>query len=185
MRALLRNERDSSAVRLLSASPRLNAVLRTTCTATRLAGGHANNALPQLATATLNCRIVPGHSVEAVQETLRRVVADTAIEFRKISAEEPEPPVTALAPEIMEPIGEITREMFGVPVVPFMSPGGTDSRFLRSAGIPSYGVSGLFGDPNDVRAHGRDERMLVKSFYDGQEFLYRLVLRLAGGGPAL
>ena len=183
MRALLRNERDAAAAKLLSASPRMNAVLRTTCTATRLAGGHANNALPQVATATVNCRVVPGETVEAVQATLARVAADTAIAIAKISATEPAPPVTALDPEVMGPIEQITRDMFGVPVVPFMSPGGTDSRFLRAAGIPSYGVSGLFGDPNDVRAHGRDERMLVKSFYDGQEFLYRLMLRLAGGSP--
>jgi len=184
MRALLRNERDAAAARQLSAAPRMNAVLRTTCTTTRLAGGHANNALPQLATATVNCRIVPGQTVEAVQATLARVVADTAITIARITADEPAPPVTALAPEVMGPIGDITRDLFGVPVVPFMSPGGTDSRFLRSAGIPSYGVSGLFGDPNDVRAHGRDERMLVKSFYDGQEFLYRLMVRLAGGAAA-
>ena len=86
----------------------------------------------------------------------------------------------ALVPAVMGPIGRVTREMFGVPVVPFMSTGATDGRFLRSAGIPTYGVSGLFGDPNDVRAHGRDERMLVKSFYEGLEFLDRLVRRMAG-----
>jgi len=105
-----------------------------------------------------------------VQAALVRVVADTAIHIAQLPADEPSPPPepSALVPGIMGPIGEITREMFEVPVVPFMSPGATDGRFLRSAGIPTYGVSGLFGDPNDVRAHGRDERMLVQSFYEGR-----------------
>ena len=81
----------------------------------------------------------------------------------------------------MEPIEAVTKELFDVPVVPFMSTGATDGRFFRGAGIPVYGVSGLLGDPDDVRSHGRDERLLVRSFYDGQEFLWRLVRRLAGG----
>jgi acetylornithine deacetylase/succinyl-diaminopimelate desuccinylase-like protein len=157
MRAILKDPRDTSAARLLSATPRYNAFLRTTCTATRLAGGHAYNALPQSATASVNCRVLPGEPLDSVKETLARVVADTGIR------------ITDLA-RVREP-----------PPVPFMSAGATDGRFLRAAGVPTYGVSGLFGDPNDVRAHGRDERMLVKSFYDGQEFLYRLMVRLAGG----
>ena len=188
MRALLRDERDAAAARKLSVTPRFNATLRTTCTPTQLSGGHAPNALPQLATATVNCRITPGETVEQVQAALGRVVADTAIHIALLPADEPSPPPepSALVPAVMGPIGEVTREMFGagVPVVPFMSTGATDGRFLRSAGIPTYGVSGLFGDPNDVRSHGRDERMLVRSFYEGLEFLDRLVRRVAGGETA-
>jgi acetylornithine deacetylase/succinyl-diaminopimelate desuccinylase-like protein len=182
MRAILRNERDAAAARKLSATPRFNATLRTTCTPTLVSGGHAHNALPQLVTANVNCRILPGETVEEIQAALGRIVADTAIRIAPLPANEPSPPPgpSALVPAVMGPIGEITREMFGVPVVPFMSTGATDGRFLRSAGIPTYGVSGLFGDPNDVRAHGRDERMLVKSFYEGLEFLDRLVRRMAG-----
>ncbi|HET9041212.1 MAG TPA: M20/M25/M40 family metallo-hydrolase [Gemmatimonadales bacterium] len=184
MRALLRNPRDTAAARLLSVSPRYNAVLRTTCTATRLAGGHANNALPQLATATVNCRVLPGESLDSVKATLARVVADTGIRIGEaVPRHEPPSIPSPLGAEIMEPVAAVTRELFGprVPSVPFMSTGATDGRFLRAAGVPTYGVSGLYGDPNDVRAHGRDERMLVKSFFDGQEFLYRLMVRLAGG----
>ena len=182
MRAILRNERDAAAARQLSATPRFNATLRTTCTPTLVSGGHAHNALPQLVTANVNCRILPGETVEEIQAALGRIVADTAIRITPLPANEPSPPPgpSALMPSVMGPIGKVTREMFGVPVVPFMSTGATDGRFLRSAGIPTYGVSGLFGDPNDVRAHGRDERMLVKSFYEGLEFLDRLVRRMAG-----
>jgi acetylornithine deacetylase/succinyl-diaminopimelate desuccinylase-like protein len=187
MRALLGNERDARAARTLSATPRFNAILRTTCTPTRLSGGHAANALPQLAGATVNCRIVPGETIAETQAALGRIVADTAIRIALLPSDEPAVPPgpSALVPAVMEPIGEVTRAMFGpVPVVPFMSTGATDGRFLRAAGIPVYGVSGLFGDPNDVRAHGRDERMLVRSFYEGLEFLDRLVRRVAGGRAA-
>ena len=187
MRALLENERDPAAARKLSVVPRFNAILRTTCTPTRLSGGHAANALPQLATATVNCRIAPGETVEATQAALGRILADTAIHLALLPpAESSTAAPSPLEPAVMGPIGEVARELFGsVPVVPFMSTGATDGRFLRSAGVPTYGVSGLLGDPNDNRAHGRDERMRVKSFYDGQEFLWRLVQRLAGGGAPL
>jgi acetylornithine deacetylase/succinyl-diaminopimelate desuccinylase-like protein len=182
MRAILRNPQDTAAARLLSATPRYNAFLRTTCTATRLAGGHAYNALPQSATASVNCRLLPGELLDSVKATLAGVVADTAIRITDLArVQEPPSIPSPLGAEIMGPIATVTRELFGprVPPVPFMSAGATDGRFLRAAGVPTYGVSGLFGDPNDVRAHGRDERMLVKSFYEGQEFLYRLMVRLA------
>jgi len=186
MRAILRNQRDPAAVRKLASVPRFNATIRTTCTPTRLSGGHAPNALPQLATANVNCRIAPGETIDETRATLERVVADSAIHIAYVpTAGPPAPTPSALVPEIMGPIGEVTRELFGpVPVVPFMSTGATDGRFLRAAGIPTYGVSGLFGDPNDVRAHGRDERILVRSFYEGLEFLDRLVRRVAKGEGA-
>lgn len=181
MRALARNARDEAAAALVSTTPRYNSTLRTTCVATMLRGGHAQNALPQLAAANVNCRILPNTSAAAVRDTLIRVVGDTSI---KVSAA-PALPTTApspLLPELFGAVERLTREMFGdIPVIPTMGTGATDSKYFRAVGIPAYGVSGIFGDPNDGRAHGRDERIAIKSFYDGQEFLYRLVKELAGG----
>ena len=159
-------------------------MLRTTCVATRLAGGHAYNALPQTASANVNCRIVPTQTPNEVRESLARVFSDTGIKITETVPihEKSGAAPSALTPELMNPVTEITHSMFGanVPVVPGMSTGATDGRLLRASGIPTYGVSGIFEDPADSRAHGRDERLLVKSFYDGQEFLYRLVHKLAG-----
>ena len=185
MRSIVANQGDSAAAAVLSKTPRYNSMLRTTCVATRLAGGHAYNALPQTATANVNCRIVPTQTPDEVRATLERAIGDTGIRItatvpiREKSGAAPSP----LTAELLDPVTEITHALFGadVPVIPVMSTGATDGRFLRAAGIPTYGVSGIFGDPNDARAHGRDERLLVKSFYDGQEFLGRLVHRLAGG----
>ncbi len=187
MRAIVKNPKDAAAAKTLSAVPRYNSMLRTTCTATRLAGGHAYNALPQTASANINCRIVPTETPEQVRATIARVVADTAIKIsetvaiREKSVAAPSP----LTPELMTPVTELTHAMFGpgVPVIPLMSTGATDGRFLRAARIPTYGLSGIFSDPGDIRAHGRDERLLVRSYYDGQEFLHRLVAQLAGGAP--
>jgi acetylornithine deacetylase/succinyl-diaminopimelate desuccinylase-like protein len=136
--------------------------------------------LPQGVTANVNCRILPGEDPAEVQRTLVRVVNDPKISVTAVKPAKPSPP-SPLTAEIMQPIARITEEMWpGVPVVPFMSTGATDSLYLRQIGIPMYGVSGLFGDMDDVRAHGRDERMGVKAFYDGQEFLWRLVNQLSG-----
>ena len=183
MRAIVRNPGDSAAAALISVQPRFNSMLRTTCVATRLSGGHANNALPQTATANVNCRIVPNKPPDEVRQTLVRAIGDTGIEVSRAPALDPSAP-SPLLPELITPVERLTREMFGnVPVIPTMSTGATDGRALRSAGIATYGVSGLFGDPNDARAHGRDERMLVKSFFDGQEFLYRLMKELTSARP--
>ncbi len=189
MRAIIANAGDSAASEVLSRDPRYNSMLRTTCVATRLSGGHAYNALPQTATANVNCRIVPTQTPEQVRDQLARVFGDTGIHItstvpiRERSGAAPSP----LTAEVMEPITALTKQMFGaeVPVVPVMSTGATDGRFLRAAGIPTYGVSGLFGDPADSRAHGRDERILVKSYFDGLDFLGRLVHELAGGKLAM
>lgn len=187
MRAIVADPRDSAAAGVLSRDPRYNSMLRTTCVATRLSGGHAYNALPQTATANVNCRIVPTSNPREARDALVRVVADTGVHVTETYAlgERADPGPSPLSAEIMDPVTSITHAMFGddVPVIPVMSTGATDGRRLRSAGIPTYGVSGLFGDPNDSRAHGRDERMLVKSYYDGLEFLGRLVHRLAAGTP--
>jgi acetylornithine deacetylase/succinyl-diaminopimelate desuccinylase-like protein len=166
----------------LSANPAYNAQLRTTCVATMLEGGHAYNALPQVARATVNCRIMPGDPVDEVKATLVRVLGDDQIAVTQIG----EPVLSApsgLHKEIMSAIETLSAQFWpGAPVVPTMSAGATDSSYLRNAGIPTYGHSGLAGDVDDVRAHGKDERVLVKAFFDGQEYLYRLVKMLSSGG---
>ena len=180
MRAVARDTPDPEAAARLSQSPTYNSTLRTTCVATRLDGGHANNALPQTARATVNCRILPDDPVEGVLKTIQQVVGDKVTVMR-MSEPVPSAP-SALRPEVMGPIEKVTGEFWpGVPVVPAMSTGATDSRFMRNGGIPMYGVSGLFLDQDDNRSHGLNERMPVKSLYDGHEFLYRLVKELAGG----
>jgi acetylornithine deacetylase/succinyl-diaminopimelate desuccinylase-like protein len=157
-------------------------MLRTTCVATRLEGGHANNALPQLARAVLNCRILPGHSADEVRAELVRIVADEAVEVATTDTPSVPAPASPLSPEVMRAVEKVTAEMWpGLPVVPTMSAGATDSRYFRNAGVPAYGVSGIFHDVDDIRAHGRDERLGVQQFYEGQQFLWRLVLELSGG----
>ncbi len=183
MRAVVTHPGDSAAAATLAAVPRYNAMLRTTCVATRLAGGHANNALPQTATANVNCRVLPGTAPQAIRDTLLRVLADSAIHVSSAPEATPAAP-SPLRPELMTPVERLSKEMFGdIPVIPTMSTGATDGKYLREAGIPTYGVSGIFTDINDVRAHGRDERIPVKSLYGGQEFLYRLVKMLCSGKP--
>jgi acetylornithine deacetylase/succinyl-diaminopimelate desuccinylase-like protein len=179
MKALVTNPADREAVAVVTADPRYNSMLRTTCVATGLSGGHATNALPQLAEANINCRIYPDESAEQVRDSLVRAIGDTAVQVL-IRSQRPPSPATALLPELMQPVERITRELFGnVPVIPAMSTGATDSRFFRQKGVPAFGVSGLFSDPAvDARAHGKDERMRVQSYYEGQEFLFRLTKAL-------
>ncbi|MGH9333340.1 MAG: M20/M25/M40 family metallo-hydrolase, partial [Vicinamibacteria bacterium] len=170
---------DPEAAARLSKSAYYNAVLRTTCVATELQGGHAENALPQTARATVNCRIFPGTAARDIQDTLVSVIADENVRISPVQNATPSLP-SPLLPEVMGAIERITEEMWpGVPVVPTMSTGATDGLYLRNAGIPTYGVSGIFSDVDDSRAHGKDERLLVSSFYEGREFLYRLVLALS------
>ena len=179
MRTMLADPRNAPAVERLQAFPHYNARMRTTCVATRLSGGHADNALPQTAEAMVNCRILPNQDPAAVLATLRRI-AGSAVEITPDATPNPSSP-SPLSAEVLGPIERITEEMWpGVPVVPVMSTGATDGLYLRRAGIPVYGVSGLFGDVDDVRAHGQDERILIRSFLEGQEFLYRLVKALSG-----
>src|SRR5467141_1820356 len=165
----------------LSANPVYNAQLRTTCVATLLEGGHAYNALPQMARATVNCRITPGEKVEDVKATLVRVLGDDQIGVTQLGEPVLSAP-SALHEEIVGAIAKLSAEFWpGAPIIPTMSAGATDGSYLRNAGIPTYGHSGLAGDVDDVRVHGKDERVLVKSFFDGQEYLYRLVKMLSGG----
>jgi acetylornithine deacetylase/succinyl-diaminopimelate desuccinylase-like protein len=175
MKAVAQPTADTAAIRRLSdASPLYNAQFRTTCVATELAGGHAENALPQSATATINCRMLPGTSQDEVQRTLVRVVADTAVTVSVVQAAVPSP-AAALQGEAMDAIERVTKRLWNIPVIPVMETGATDGLFLRNAGIPVYGVSGVFVDINDIRAHGRDERIGVQDYYDGAEYIYQLV----------
>jgi len=179
MKALVANPADRTAIATVTADPRYNSMLRTTCVATGLTGGHATNALPQLAEANINCRVYPDETAEQVRDSLARAIGDTTVQVL-VRTQRPPSPASALLPELMQPVERITRELFGnVPVIPVMSTGATDSRFFRQKGVPAFGVSGLFLDPSvDARAHGRDERMRIQSYYEGQEFLYRLTKAL-------
>jgi acetylornithine deacetylase/succinyl-diaminopimelate desuccinylase-like protein len=170
---------DAAARRVAQSSPMYNAVLRTTCVATRLDGGHADNALPQTAGATVNCRVVPDENAEAVQQALKRVVADDQVTISTVNQPQAGPP-SPLRPEVLNAVRNITSDLWpGVLTLPYMVMGATDGLYLRRAGIPTYGVSGIFFDAEDIRFHGRDERLSMQSFYEGQEFLYRLVKTLA------
>ncbi|MFI5311929.1 MAG: M20/M25/M40 family metallo-hydrolase [Gemmatimonadales bacterium] len=161
-----------------------NATLRTTCVATMLEGGHAMNALPQLAAATVNCRVLPEDKMDYVRDALRKVVADTAVSIT-VLGEVVAGPSSPLRPDVMRAVTGATEKMWpGVLTVPIMVMGGTDGRSLRANGIPTYGIQGFFIDRDDVRFHGRDERMRVTSFYEGQAFLYDLVKRLSRSTPA-
>jgi acetylornithine deacetylase/succinyl-diaminopimelate desuccinylase-like protein len=145
-----------------------------------LEAGHAENALPQRARATVNCRIMPDQPVREVEETLVRVVDDPKIMVTPIGTAVRSPP-SPLNPDVLRAVEHISNDMWpGVPVIPTLSGGYTDSRWLRSAGIAAYGVSGLFGDPGRSGVHGRNEQVGVKELYDSKEFLYRLVKELAG-----
>jgi len=179
MRGVITTPPDPGAVSRLSADSGFNAVLRTTCVATRLEGGHANNALPQLARAMVNCRMLPGEPWEEVQQTLVRILADEQIKVTSNSPPTPSPP-SPLDPRVMAHVQRLTDAMFpGALVIPTMGTGATDGRYLRNAGIPTYGVSGLFTDADDNRTHGRDERIGIRDLYAGRDFLHSLVKALA------
>jgi acetylornithine deacetylase/succinyl-diaminopimelate desuccinylase-like protein len=177
MGGVVRTPPDPAAVKRLSQTPYFNAQLRTTCTPTMLQGGHAENALPQLARATVNCRMLPGSDPKEVQQRLEKALADPKIRVAPIGQASPSNP-SPLRPDLMEALERITKEMWNVPVVPVMLTGATDGLYLRNAGIPTYGVSGIFEDIDDVRAHGRDERIGIKQFQEASESLYRLVKAL-------
>jgi acetylornithine deacetylase/succinyl-diaminopimelate desuccinylase-like protein len=182
-RMLSTNPPDAAAVALLSKSPDWNASLRTTCVATMLEAGHAENALPQSAKATVNCRIMPSEAVADVQRSLQRVLRDdqisiTPLEHLELVASPPSP----LRPDVVDAARAATTAMWpGVPVVPIISQGATDSTHLRRAGIPAYGISGIAEDYDDIRWHGRDERISAISLYESREFMYRLVTALSSG----
>jgi len=180
MRAVLKTPPDAAALARLSDSPYFGALLRTTCVATMLEGGHAPNALPQRAAANVNCRILPGHPPAEVRATLVEVLADDRISVSEPAAVLVAPP-PSLEPELLGALERVVPGLWpGVPVVPTMETGGTDGYYLRPAGIPTLGVSGVFLDLDDVRSHGRDERIGVEAYHQGVEFYYRLIKALSG-----
>jgi acetylornithine deacetylase/succinyl-diaminopimelate desuccinylase-like protein len=184
MRAIVANPLDSSAAAVLSRNSRYASMLRTTCVPTRLFGGHANNALPQLATANVNCRIVPTSTTEETRATLARVFNDTSVVITFTTREREKFPTATppVEPELLAAAKSLTRTLYGdIPVVPVMSTGATDGRFLRAVGIPTYGISGIMALSGENNAHGRDEKLRTKSYYDGLAFLDALVRKLAGG----
>jgi acetylornithine deacetylase/succinyl-diaminopimelate desuccinylase-like protein len=173
---------DAAAMMPLTTRPDYNAIIRTTCVPTLLDAGHAENALPQRARATVNCRILPDQDVAEVERTLARVIADDQVRIipKGRAVLSPASPVNA---ELMHAVEALAGEMWpGVPVIPIMSSGYTDSRWLRNAGIPAYGVSGLFTDPANSGTHGLNEQVGVNALYQNKTFLYRLVKTLAAPG---
>jgi acetylornithine deacetylase/succinyl-diaminopimelate desuccinylase-like protein len=181
-RAIVRNPTDAKANAILSKDSFVHSVLRTTCVATRLAGGHANNALPQTATANVNCRVEPTSTYEYVKSTLEHVVGDTGVKITmggRATGVVGAPP-SAVPPEFLAAVTAVTRKMWGdIPVVPQMSTGATDGKSMRAVGIPTFGVSGLMYEGEERNMHGRDEKIRVKSYYDGLAFLDQLVRTLA------
>jgi len=176
---LLSASSDAGAASRLSVVPYYNSVMRTTCVATRLFAGHADNALPQVARATVNCRMLPDDPADSVEAVIRRVLADSAVHVARMGQPVPSP-ASPLRRDVMGPIEELARRKWpGAAVVPEMSTGATDGLHVRNAGIPTYGVGGLFDRIDDVRAHGRDERVSVKSFHEAAEYWYDLVKMLA------
>jgi acetylornithine deacetylase/succinyl-diaminopimelate desuccinylase-like protein len=182
MLAMMKTPIDTAAAgRLAKSSPVYNSMMRTTCVATMLSGGHAENALPQTALANINCRMLPDDRPENVMATLRSVVADPQVTITCISASILGPP-SPLRKDVVEPLERLTAMMWpGVIVIPTMSTGGSDGKFLRAAGMPVYGISGMFIDMDDVRAHGKDERLGVKEFYEGVAFMYEFMKALSSG----
>jgi acetylornithine deacetylase/succinyl-diaminopimelate desuccinylase-like protein len=173
---LLANPNDAAANNIVSADPTLHSTLRTTCVATMLEAGHAMNALPQRARAVVNCRMFPGSTVESVQAALAGAINDPQV---KISTILPLSPLTSpppLSPAIFGPAEKLAAEMFpGIPMLPIMSTGATDGIYLARIGIPTYGVPGIFYEADGGGIHGLNEKMRVKSLYDGRDYLYRLV----------
>ena len=176
MIALARDPTDKAAEAVVSRDPSWHSMLRTTCVATLLDGGHAANALPQRAGANVNCRIFPGVSVETVRSTLAAVIADPKVTVTPSGELSPTPPPPPLSAKVLGPAEKVAHDMWpGVPVIPTMSTGATDGRYLNANGIPTYGLSGMFAEPSRSGVHGLNERIAVKSLLDGRTYLYRVV----------
>jgi acetylornithine deacetylase/succinyl-diaminopimelate desuccinylase-like protein len=176
MLAVVKNPEDSAAVAVLDKDVNWHAMLRTTCVATMLTAGHATNALPQRARANINCRIFPGVPREEVKAQLIKIVNDPAVSVTIPEVRGPEAQPAPLTPQVLDPIKQVAHEMWpGVPVVTTLEPGATDAQFMNPAGIPTYGVDGIFTDPDGGHIHGLNERVRIESVYGGRTFLYRLV----------
>jgi acetylornithine deacetylase/succinyl-diaminopimelate desuccinylase-like protein len=189
VQAILKEPPDQEAIAKLSTEdPILNSTFRTTCVATRLAAGHANNALPQTATANVNCRIFPGHSREEIRQDLIKILADPKVTVGYVQTDgsvtptapnEQQLPPVVLSEAVMKPLREVSAEFWpGMPIVPNMAIGASDSRYTYAAGMPSFGIQGVALDNNDIRAHGKDERLPIESFETGVQFYYRFLKAL-------
>jgi acetylornithine deacetylase/succinyl-diaminopimelate desuccinylase-like protein len=176
MAAIVHDPQDKAALAILDRDMSWHAMLRTTCVATMLAAGHATNALPQRATANINCRIFPGDTREAVRTQLVTLVDDPQVSVTIPEVRGPVAAPTPLTPRILKPVEQVAHQLWpGVPVVPTLEPGASDAQFLNPSGIPTYGISGIFSDPDGGHIHGLNERVRIQSVYDGRTFLYRLV----------
>ena len=176
MAAVVRNPRDATAVAVLDQDQNWHAMLRTTCVATMLAAGHAPHAFPQRAPANINCRIFPGYSRDAVLAQLVTIVHDPKVTVTVPEIRGPVATPAPLTPQIVKPIEKVAHDLWpGVPIVPTLEPGASDAQFLNPAGIPTYGVTGIFTDPDGGHIHGLNERIRVRSVYEGRTFLYRLI----------
>jgi len=173
---------DAAAIERLKQDPSANAILRTNCVATQIQGGHAPNALPQKASANVNCRIFPGHNQDEIRQELIAAVNDPGVKLEFQSPPEKVGAPPPLSREVMGPVEKLSADMYpGVAVIPTMSAGATDCRFLTPAGVPCYGISGMLGDGATSNAHGLNERIRVQTLIEGREFLYRLAKMYAGG----
>ncbi|HUI52547.1 MAG TPA: M20/M25/M40 family metallo-hydrolase [Terriglobales bacterium] len=188
LRSAAKHPPDPEAIKRLSANPYYNSLLRTTCVATLLSGGHAANALPQTARANVNCRIFPGEEPEHIRKTLERVIGDSKVSVTLVPEKTADGqlipivgvPPSPLLPEVTQGLERTLATMWpGIPVVSTMSTGASDGKFLRIAGIPTYGISCMFFDMDDHRSHGKDERVGVQDYYDGVEFGYRFMKTLS------
>ena len=176
MVALAANPADKAAEGVVNKDPFLHSNLRTTCVATMLDGGHARNALAQRAGAYVNCRIFPGHSVESIRVELSGIIADPGVIVTTLPPLRPSPPSPPLDPKVVGPAKQLAAKYFpGVPVVPVMSNGYTDATFLTAVGIPTYGIPGIWGDPDGNGAHGLNERIETRSVYVGRDYMFDLI----------
>lgn len=176
LKTLLANPADAEAARVAATDVNVNSILHTNCVTTRLDAGHANNALPQRATAVINCRIIPGETVEGTLETLNKVVADPGVKIEVIPPVRPIAVSPPLDPKVVEPMRTVAARHFpGVELIPSMSSGATDGRYFGPAKTPVYGVPGIFGDPDGNGAHGLNERIRVRSLYEGRDYLFDVI----------
>lgn len=176
MVALAKNNADKDAEAIVNKDPFLHSNLRTTCVATLLDGGHAANALPQRAGANINCRIFPGHRIESIRDELATVIGDPGVTITQLPPKRPAPPAPPLDPKITGPMEMLVAKYWpGLKVIPSMANGYTDATFLGAVGIPTYGIPGMWGDPDGNGAHGLNERMEVKSVYVGRDYMFDLV----------
>jgi acetylornithine deacetylase/succinyl-diaminopimelate desuccinylase-like protein len=181
MLAVAKDPKDAAATAVLDHDPNWHAMLRTTCVATMLSAGHATNALPQRARANINCRIFPGVTREEIQAQLAKLVNDPKVSVTIPEIRGPAAKSTPLTPRIMDPIQRVAHDMWpGLPVITTLEPGASDAQFMNPAGIPTYGVTGIFADPDGGHIHGLNERVRIQSVYEGRTFLYRLVKLYAG-----